>query len=162
MASRLSRLEGYHYTQRLFEWVDIRTRQRFARFASLVVHEERRACMAKVRSRSKATRAQPLLAAAVFCENYLEDKEGLSTLIRVLDGITVAQPPELPPAPKGGKQPESAVAVLAFVSFRSGEAKGEYDLRIDMVSPSGERKSCWWRTTKSTSGWRSNTCNAPA
>jgi hypothetical protein len=125
---------------RSIEWVVKRTRQPFARFASLADHTSGVAYMAKARKKSKTTRAQPLLAAALFCINVLEEKEGLPTLVRVLDQLTIPPPPELPPAAEGEKQPKLGVPLIAFVAFKSGDATGDYQLRIDMVSPSGERE----------------------
>lgn len=96
------------------------------------------------KSRRKAQRkAMPLLAAAVFCENFLEDKDGVVSLIRVFETLTVPKPPEQPPATEAKSPPVPnvipAVPIIAVLAFRSGDAKGEYKLRTDVVMPSGKK-----------------------
>lgn len=93
--------------------------------------------MAKKHRRSKAARPKPFLAAALFCEKVLEEKEGVSSLVRVLDVITVTMPPNL--ILEKGK-PKPVIPVLAFVAFKSGGAKGDCTLQIDMAPPSGKKE----------------------
>lgn len=84
-------------------------------------------------------RPLPHLAVAVFCEEILEEKNGLSSIIRMLDVISVKPPPTQAPE-VGGKAQKPAVPALIFLAFKSGDAKGEYDVHIEMVLPDGKRE----------------------
>jgi hypothetical protein len=95
---------------------------------------------AKAKAKARAAKPLPHLAAAVFCEQALEDKEGMMTVVRILDVLIVAPPSDWSLPPEGAKEAKPAVPVLAFVSFKSGDAKGEYGFRFDMILPSGKRE----------------------
>lgn len=73
----------------------------------------------------------PYLALAVFCENVIEDKHGVLSLIRVIDRTTVTATgsgaPETMPA-----FPMNATIVLAF---KSGFARGSYRVKILPFNP---------------------------
>lgn len=80
----------------------------------------------------------PFLAAAVFCEMILNEDGGIASLIRIHDRITqVAQgpgaPAEMPPI-----QPPN---LWAFISFKSGAARGGHKVRFEREDPSGLMRS---------------------
>jgi hypothetical protein len=95
----------------------------------------------KSRDKTKVPRAQPYLAAALFCERVLEETDQVPTLVRLMDTIIVPKPPEPPPPSEGQEQQKFGIPILAFVAFKSGDAKGEYKFQIDMILPSGEREA---------------------
>jgi hypothetical protein len=94
--------------------------------------------MAKVGKKSKTGR--PLLAGALFCEKILEEKDNVLSVIRIVDVITLPKPPDLPPGPEGQPAPVPIAQLLAFLSFKSGDAKGESLLQLSVVMPSGKRQ----------------------
>jgi hypothetical protein len=76
----------------------------------------------------------PHLAAAIFCERVIEDKDGVLTAIRMVDRITVtatgpAPPPEMPP---------TVIDLTALISLKSGDARGRYTIRLRGEAPSGQ------------------------
>ena len=78
----------------------------------------------------------PYLQIAAFCEQIIEDKSGVLSLIRVVDRITVTA--------SGQQATEEMPAFdlnwkLALV-LKSGEAKGSYPIRIVPELPSAERR----------------------
>ncbi|HYT87529.1 MAG TPA: hypothetical protein VEL76_02315 [Gemmataceae bacterium] len=93
----------------------------------------------KRKGKSDKPKVMPLLAMAIFCERVLEEKDNVLTIVRVVDRLIVPKPPELPPAPKGEPPPQLAVPLPAVIMFKSGDAKGEYPFRIEIVWPSGRR-----------------------
>ena len=78
----------------------------------------------------------PYIQVAAFCEQVIEDKTGVLSLIRVIDTITHTasgpQPPaEMPPVPWRMK------LVLAL---KPGRARGRHEVRIVPEQPSSEPK----------------------
>jgi len=76
----------------------------------------------------------PYLAAAVLCERVLTEQDGVNSLIRIVDRITQtatgAEPPfDLPPF---------EYTLWAFISFKSGTARGTKELSIRIQKPSGD------------------------
>lgn len=81
----------------------------------------------------------PYLKTAVFCEGVIEGKDGVLSLIRVIDRLTITAagsetPSEMPSFPRQLKM------VLMFVS---GRAKGSHDVEIRMDRPDAEVKPVW-------------------
>jgi hypothetical protein len=79
----------------------------------------------------------PYLKAALLCENVIEDKQGVLSLIRVIDrftqtGVGPAAPAEMPPL---------TVSVVAVLMFVSGEARGAHEIQLEIEKPSGLRQS---------------------
>ncbi|HEV8342868.1 MAG TPA: hypothetical protein VGR30_10915 [Candidatus Binatia bacterium] len=76
----------------------------------------------------------PYLGIAVLCEKVLHDKDGVLSLIRVVDRLTVT-------ASEIGKPPEQmppvTVNLEAVIMFKSGTAKGNYTVTLRPVLPSG-------------------------
>ena len=78
----------------------------------------------------------PFLIVAAFCEQVIEDKSGVISLIRIVDRLTVDV--------RGSNVPEDMpVQTLnwtLFISLKSGEVGGSYPIRIEPVLPSGETR----------------------
>lgn len=82
----------------------------------------------------------PYLAMAVVCENVLEDKDGVMSLIRVVDTFTLhAQTLSGEPIPPAvmAYLPGS-IAFQIVVSFKAGRARGRRTLKIIPKTPSGD------------------------
>jgi len=76
----------------------------------------------------------PFVAVAALCENVIEDKHGVLSLIRVVDEFTItAQGPDVPDA-----LPEGRLQVKLVISLKSGSAKGRHKLQIVPWLPSGQ------------------------
>jgi hypothetical protein len=78
--------------------------------------------------------------AAALCENVIEDKEGVLSLIRIVDRVvhTAAgsnAPLEMPPIRDYG-----ITVVLMLVS---GEARGSHNVTLALQQPSGLTQSLW-------------------
>jgi hypothetical protein len=75
----------------------------------------------------------PFLAAAVFCETLLEEKNGTKSLIRVVDRITQRA--------MGLETPEQMApfewTATLFIALKPGQARGNTSYRIRMESPDG-------------------------
>ncbi len=75
----------------------------------------------------------PYLAAAFLCEKILQEKDEIVSIIRIVDRVTVTVPdvtsPEtLPPVP---------LSLSAFISLKSGNAKGRHTIKWTAETPSG-------------------------
>lgn len=77
----------------------------------------------------------PYLAMAVLCEKVLTEQDGVISVIRIIDRMTIATagpdvPDEMPPTP---------LQLAAVVAFRSGEARGRYSVTLRPEDPSGRQ-----------------------
>jgi uncharacterized protein DUF6941 len=75
----------------------------------------------------------PYLAVALLCEKVLKEADGVTSLIRIIDRVTVSvsgpgAPVEMPAAP---------VNLTLVVGFKSGFARGPYSVRVKALAPSG-------------------------
>jgi hypothetical protein len=80
--------------------------------------------------------AQPYLGGAFICERLLTETDNVSSAIRIVDTVTL--PPLVPP-PKRGAGVGLPMALIVF--FRCGDARGEREVRIRQIGPSGKRKN---------------------
>ncbi|MBI4609615.1 MAG: hypothetical protein HY726_11470 [Candidatus Rokubacteria bacterium] len=77
----------------------------------------------------------PYLSTAVFCEKVLQEKDGVASVIRIVDRFIVtisasgSEPPE--------KMPPMTITTTAFLSFKSGFAKGSQVIKLVPRDPSG-------------------------
>lgn len=75
----------------------------------------------------------PFLSTAVLCEKVLQEKDGVASVIRIVDRFIItasgAQPPE--------KMPPWTITTTAFLSFKSGFAKGSQTVKLIPRDPSG-------------------------
>jgi hypothetical protein len=89
--------------------------------------------MAKKR-KSEKNDAPPCLLASIICEKVLLEKDEVLTPVRIVDTVTFAAGTEIEP----GKVFELGLTLLLM--FKSGEARGERQLRLALVNPSGTRE----------------------
>lgn len=73
----------------------------------------------------------PYLQMAVLCEKVLREADGVISVIRVVDRITLSvtgpAPAQMPPAP---------INLMAVIAFKSGFARGPFTVRMKLVAPS--------------------------
>lgn len=83
------------------------------------------------------------MAAAVFCERAIEDKEGVLSLIRVVDKFSVM--PLVPRDASSGPIPEQMPPVPLHITMvlmlKSGNASGNHEVQFLIEDPSGETKA---------------------
>lgn len=77
----------------------------------------------------------PYLNVAAFCEQIIEDKSGVLSLIRIVDRMQItvqgaAAPSEMPP---------TMLNWILVLVFKSGDARGSHDVKIEPELPSGIR-----------------------
>jgi hypothetical protein len=75
----------------------------------------------------------PFLISAVLCEKILTDKDGVASLIRIVDRFYV-DVDEIPTAIRD----RVGLSAWLHVNFKSGDARGKKTLKVKPVSPSGE------------------------
>jgi len=76
----------------------------------------------------------PHLGMATFCERVLQEKDGVLTIVRVIDRIIVAvRGTELP-----RDMPAGQISLTLAIILRSGDAKGRHSLRVRPELPSTE------------------------
>ncbi|OFV91455.1 MAG: hypothetical protein A3G76_15610 [Acidobacteria bacterium RIFCSPLOWO2_12_FULL_65_11] len=76
----------------------------------------------------------PYVAAAVFCEKVLQERDGVASLIRIIDRTTVTALGKDAP-----EDPSVTLEQTLFLSFKAGFARGKMTVAIQPVSPSGQR-----------------------
>lgn len=70
---------------------------------------------------------------AALCREVLQEKDGPLSLIRVVDTFTYTRKGENAPE----EMPNFPFSIKMVVSFKSGEATGNYSAKIKIISPSG-------------------------
>jgi Family of unknown function (DUF6941) len=75
----------------------------------------------------------PFLAAALFCEKVLQERDGVNTLVRIVDrlitqAIGVDAPERMPPF---------QASLTLFISLKAGFARGSYSVNIRVTNPLG-------------------------
>jgi hypothetical protein len=82
----------------------------------------------------------PYLVAAVMCEQVLTEKDGVVSLIRLVDTLNTNV--------MGGKDetdadtlPALAMSLTLFISFRAGPARGKREAAVFLYDPTGTRKA---------------------
>ncbi len=77
----------------------------------------------------------PYLILAAFCEQVIEDKAGVLSLIRVVDRLNIsATGPDAP-----DNMPRATLTWTLVISLKSGQARGTHMIRIQPELPSGIR-----------------------
>jgi hypothetical protein len=75
----------------------------------------------------------PYIQAACFCEQVIEGKDGVLSLIRVIDtlnhGVAGAPPPD--------EMPPFGYALKVVLMLKSGAARGRHNIRIEPELPNG-------------------------
>ena len=78
----------------------------------------------------------PYVQMAGLCEQVIEDKNGVLSLIRVVDTIThTATGPDAP-----AEMPPVVYPLKMVIMLKSGRAKGRHELKLVPELPSGESK----------------------
>ena len=85
---------------------------------------------------SPMSNTKPLVAQACVCEQMLQDKDGVSSLIRVVDTFYLADPPAGVP-----DNIKAAIQCTAVVSLKSGALKGKSVASLRIRSPSGKLRT---------------------
>ena len=66
---------------------------------------------------------------AVLCEKVLQEKDGVLSLVRIVDRFTVrGTQKEMPPSP---------FQITLVVTFKSGSASGKHYIKVRLQKPSG-------------------------
>lgn len=72
----------------------------------------------------------PYLAVAVLCEKILEEKDGVHSLIRIVDRVSFrGEMPSMPP---------NQLSLMLAIFLRSGVFRGTAQLEIEPITPSGK------------------------
>lgn len=77
----------------------------------------------------------PYLTVATFCEQVIEDKSGVLSLIRIVDRMNITA--QGPTAPEN--MPPAMLNWFLVLNFKSGEARGSHPVKIEPELPSGIR-----------------------
>jgi hypothetical protein len=88
--------------------------------------------MAKARRQKRSQPEGPYLDAALICEQFILEKDGAGTPVRLVNRLTVHD-----------TAPETGALLLLplqlFVSFKAGGFVGSRNLSLHVVGPSGKR-----------------------
>jgi hypothetical protein len=76
---------------------------------------------------------KPYVQIAAFCEQLLQENDGVLTPIRIVDTYTLEVPPDLP---KGALP---AIEVKGMIALKSGEVSGEHVIKLVMQNTQGVR-----------------------
>lgn len=94
----------------------------------------------------------PYLQAALFCERVIDEKDNVKSLIRIIDRLQIQAtglevPETMPPIERD---------LVAFLTFKSGEARGQVPIRITLTRPSGltDAEPIWQGTVHFEGGTR--------
>lgn len=79
------------------------------------------------------SKPRPLVQVAAICESVIVESDRVASIIRIVDTFYLTLPKELPPGEVG------AVQLKAFVSLKSGDVTGEYDVDLVLKTPSGKQ-----------------------
>lgn len=82
------------------------------------------------------SKPRPYVSVAVICEKVLEEKNGSLSIIRIADQVQVPDQ-QLPP----GVLP--AAALQGLIAVKSGDAVGEFTLKVNAINPKGESKEIY-------------------
>lgn len=78
-------------------------------------------------------KSKPLVQVATICENVLKESDNVTSIVRVIDTMYLTAPENIP------QGVEPLVQFKVFISLKSGDVTGEYDLDVVLRSPSGKR-----------------------
>ena len=77
----------------------------------------------------------PYLITAAFCEQVIEDKSGVLSLIRIVDRMNITA--QGPTAPED--MPPATLNWFLALIMKSGDARGSHPIKIEPELPSGMR-----------------------
>ena len=72
----------------------------------------------------------PHIQAALICERVLQEQDGVSTAVRIIDRVFFG-------VPEGGTPTPQPVTMM--VGLKSGDARGSFKVEIRLEKPSGEQ-----------------------
>ena len=75
----------------------------------------------------------PYLNAALICEKVLQEKDETVSIVRVIDRVTLTVPASVSPE----TLPPMSLNLYAFISFKSGSARGRYTVKFRAETPDG-------------------------
>ncbi len=75
----------------------------------------------------------PWLQTAVFCEKVLQERDGVTSLIRIVDRFMITA--SGPDAPE--RMPKANLQIQGMLMFKSGFAHGSYTTKLVLRTPSG-------------------------
>jgi len=75
----------------------------------------------------------PFVTVATFCERVLEEADGVSSLVRMVDRYLIERMPDVVMAP-GTK---AAFDTVLFVNIKSGDFRGPAEVTVKLRAPSG-------------------------
>ncbi len=75
----------------------------------------------------------PFITYSCICEKILQEKDGVTSLIRVVDRFVMTGKGK--DAPKD--MPEAAIAFNLALAFKAGEARGKHTITITSETPAG-------------------------
>lgn len=81
----------------------------------------------------------PHLKAALFCSDVIEGKDGVLSLIRVIDRLTIAAAGSQPLA----TMPPIKQTLKLVLMFASGRAKGTHEVAVKVERPDSTVKDTW-------------------
>ncbi len=81
----------------------------------------------------------PYVKAAVLVNQVIEGKDGVLTLVRVIDRLTTQASGPQPPV----DMPVATFSMNAVLMFVSGKARGRHQVRIVREAPNADRKEIW-------------------
>jgi hypothetical protein len=90
-------------------------------------------------ARKRPKPASPVLTAAAICKKVLLESDGVPSLIRVVDQITVPDPSKFLPS-EGGKALVVYSELMLFVALKSVGGPGQHELVVSPLKPSGKRR----------------------
>jgi hypothetical protein len=76
---------------------------------------------------------RPYIGAALLCENVLEEKSGVLSVIHITDRLEY----EVKGIPQGHKP---IILIKGLLALRSGPVKGSFRIHINVLRPNGELK----------------------
>jgi hypothetical protein len=76
-------------------------------------------------------KSKPIVQVACICEKVLIEPDNVASLIRIVDTYMLRVPPN-EPLPKG-----VGVELTAFVSLKSGDVVGEFQVGLQLKDPDG-------------------------
>ena len=79
----------------------------------------------------------PFVSLAVFCENVINDADGVLTLVRLVDTVTVSAQGEDAPS---DIPPGTVLNLNVVVGIKAGNAKGRQQVQVTFEHPDGTRK----------------------
>lgn len=77
----------------------------------------------------------PYLQAAVLCEKVLQEKDGVISIIRIIDTLNITASGPAPPE----EMPAGQISFPAVITLKAGMLRGKYDIKIVPVAPSGKK-----------------------